>query len=71
MSPVYLWIAYGTVPLGSLFGKLPGVGAGLRPTLWVCAFGLWSAALFVACSPLRAMRDIPGIPTRAEGHFSR
>ncbi|MFE7527952.1 MFS transporter [Kitasatospora sp. NPDC057542] len=68
VSSVYLWICYGVVPLGSLFGGSLGATAGLRTTMWVCTFGMWSAALFVVFSPLRTMRDIPGIPTKVEGH---
>lgn len=70
VSSVYLWISYGTVPIGSLFGGLLGSTAGLRPTMWVCALGLWSAAPFVVFSPLRRMRDVPGIPTKVEEQFS-
>ncbi|MEU8774464.1 MFS transporter [Streptomyces sp. NPDC048606] len=66
VSSVYLWISYGAVPLGSLLGGTLGATLGLRPTLWLCALGLWSAALFVVFSPLRAMRDTPGIPTEVE-----
>lgn len=59
MSAVHLWISYGVVPLGSLFGGVLGTAAGLRPTLWVCALGMWSASLFVVFSPLRRLRDVP------------
>ncbi|MGW1195512.1 MFS transporter [Streptomyces sp. NPDC002536] len=59
VSAVYLWISYGVIPLGSLFGGVLGATAGLRPTLWVCALGMWSASLFVVFSPLRRLRDIP------------
>lgn len=59
VSAVYLWIAYGVIPLGSLFGGLLATYAGLRPALWVCAAGMWSASLFVVFSPLRKTRDIP------------
>lgn len=64
VSSVYLWIAYGVVPLGSLFGGALATGAGLRTALWVCVLGMWSASLFVVFSPLRKMRDVP-IPDRA------
>ncbi|AUG77455.1 MFS transporter [Kitasatospora sp. MMS16-BH015] len=59
VNAVYLWIAYGVIPLGSLFGGTLGALAGLRPALLVCALGMWSACLFVVFSPLRTMRDIP------------
>jgi hypothetical protein len=59
VSSVYLWIAYGVVPFGSLFGGAVGVALGLRPALWICVLGMWSASLFVLFSPLRRMRDAP------------
>ncbi|MEU8891557.1 MFS transporter [Streptomyces sp. NPDC048442] len=59
VGAVYLWIAYGVIPLGALFGGTLATGVGLRATLWVCATGMWSAALFVVFSPLRKMRDVP------------
>ncbi|MEU3712766.1 MFS transporter [Streptomyces catenulae] len=66
VGAVYLWIAYGVIPLGSLFGGALATGAGLRPTLWICALGMWSAALFVVLSPLRTLRDVPaGRPVAA------
>ncbi|WP_405747753.1 MFS transporter [Streptomyces sp. NBC_01525] len=48
--------------IGSVGGLLAGAlatRAGLRPTLWICALGMWSAALFVVFSPLRSLRDVP------------
>ncbi|MEV7780028.1 MFS transporter [Kitasatospora sp. NPDC088351] len=64
VSAVYLWIAYGVIPLGSLFGGALGASIGLRPTLLVCVLGMWSASLFVVFSPLRTMRDVP-VPVTA------
>ena len=55
----YLWICYGVIPLGALFGGTLGTVFGLRATLWVCAFGMWSASLSVYFSPLRRLRDVP------------
>lgn len=59
VSAVYLWFSFGVIPFGSLLGGVLGSAVGLRPTLWVCAVGMWSAALFVVFSPLRRVRDIP------------
>ncbi|MGN9914918.1 MFS transporter [Micromonospora palomenae] len=55
----FLWICFGVVPLGALFGGTLGSQWGLRPALVVTTLGMWSAALFVVCSPLRRMRDLP------------
>ncbi|MFF4852663.1 hypothetical protein [Streptomyces sp. NPDC001194] len=54
MSAVCLWICYGVIPLGSLFGGTLATAAGLEPTLWVCVTGMWSAALFVVFSSATA-----------------
>ncbi|MEV4478604.1 MFS transporter [Micromonospora coxensis] len=59
VTAAFLWICFGAVPLGALFGGTLGSGWGLRPALVVCALGTWSAALWVVCSPLRTMRDLP------------
>ncbi|WP_037569940.1 MFS transporter [Phaeacidiphilus oryzae] len=70
VNAVYLWIAYGVIPLGSLTGGVLATAIGLRAALWVCALGMWSGALFVVFSPLRRMRDTPlaaaaGVPEPA------
>ncbi|MEU7168248.1 MFS transporter [Streptomyces morookaense] len=59
VNAVYLWVSYGVIPFGSLFGGMLGTAAGLKPTLWVCVLGMWSASLFVVFSPLRRLRDVP------------
>lgn len=33
--------------------------AGIRPALLVSTLGMWGAGLFVVCSPLRGMRELP------------
>ncbi|MGW0207539.1 MFS transporter [Streptomyces sp. NPDC003233] len=53
----FVWVCYGVIPLGALFGGGLGTGIGLRPALWVCVLGMWSACLFVIFSPLRRLRD--------------
>ncbi|MFE5791330.1 MFS transporter [Streptomyces sp. NPDC056503] len=55
----FLWICYGVIPLGALFGGAMAAWFGLRTALLVSVLGMWSAALFVVFSPLRRMRDLP------------
>lgn len=59
MNASNLWVCFGVIPLGALFGGTLGTWIGLRTTLLVCALGVWAACLFVLCSPLRRMRDAP------------
>ncbi|MCM0675802.1 MFS transporter [Micromonospora phytophila] len=59
VNAAFLWVCFGVIPLGALFGGALGTQLGLRPALWICVLGTWSAALFVVCSPLRRMRDMP------------
>ncbi|MEW9513651.1 MFS transporter [Streptomyces bacillaris] len=55
----FLWISYGVIPVGALFGGALATWLGLRAALLICVLGMWSAALFVVFSPLRRMRDLP------------
>ncbi|PWU44106.1 MFS transporter [Micromonospora globispora] len=59
VNAAFLWICFGVIPLGALLGGALGSQLGLRPALWICVLGTWSASLFVVCSPLRRMRDFP------------
>ncbi|MFC6017176.1 MFS transporter [Plantactinospora solaniradicis] len=61
VNAAFLWVCYGVIPLGALFGGALGAQLGLRPALWICVIGTWSAALFVLFSPLRKMRDMPAV----------
>ncbi|MFF1779381.1 MFS transporter [Streptomyces virginiae] len=59
VNAAFMWICLGVLPLGALTGGLLGSWLGLRPALWICVLGAWSAAVFVLLSPLRTMRDMP------------
>ncbi|MGK5675438.1 MFS transporter [Micromonospora sp. URMC 106] len=59
VNAAFLWVCFGVIPLGALTGGTLASQLGLRPALWICVLGTWSAALFVVCSPLRRMRDMP------------
>jgi len=58
VNAAFLWICFGVIPIGALVGGTLGGQLGLRPALWICVLGTWSAALFVVFSPLRKMRDL-------------
>jgi predicted MFS family arabinose efflux permease len=58
----YRFVAWGTVPLGALLGGALGDTAGLRPTLFVAAAGMFCAALWIVFSPIRRTREIPQSP---------
>ncbi|MFG3704939.1 hypothetical protein ACGF7U_09445 [Micromonospora sp. NPDC047670] len=59
VNAAFLWVCFGVIPLGALTGGTLASQLGLRPALWICVLGTWSAALFVVCSPLRRIRDMP------------
>ncbi|AGZ42069.1 MFS transporter [Actinoplanes friuliensis] len=62
----FLWISYGSIPLGALAGGALGSAFGLRPALLIAVLGMWSASLFVVFSPLRGLRDFPAAATRSD-----
>ncbi|MFI6448452.1 MFS transporter [Kitasatospora sp. NPDC050543] len=53
------FIAWGPLPLGALIGGYLGDAVGLRTTLWVTAAGFLLALLWVAFSPVPALKDFP------------
>lgn len=52
-------IVWGALPLGGLLGGLLGEWIGIRGTVWVSVSGMILAVLWVICSPLRSLRDLP------------
>ncbi|OLR95204.1 MFS transporter [Actinokineospora bangkokensis] len=62
MNASIRFVVWGTLPLGSLAGGLIGEWAGVRTALWVGVGGTVLSALWVVCSPLRRMRDVPNAP---------
>jgi predicted MFS family arabinose efflux permease len=53
-------VATGTVlPVGALLGGVLAGTLGLRGTLWLTGVMMCSASLWLICSPLRWLRDIP------------
>jgi predicted MFS family arabinose efflux permease len=59
MNASVRFVVWGTIPLGGLTGGLLGEWLGLRGTIWAACLLMSVAALWVVCSPLRHLRDIP------------
>jgi predicted MFS family arabinose efflux permease len=59
MNASVRFVVWGAVPLGGLIGGGFGEWFGLAATLWIGVAGGLSATLWVICSPLRTMRDLP------------
>ena len=53
------WITWGTLPLGGVVAGVSGTVLGVRQTLWIAVAGGCASGLWLFCSPLRGMRDIP------------
>lgn len=58
----FRFLAWGAIPIGSLIGGLLGTVLGLRITLFIGAFGLIAAPVWVLWSPLRRLRALPEAP---------
>ena len=65
MNATMRFLVWGTLPLGGFLGGVLGAAIGVRPTLLVAASGCALAFLFVFCSPLRRMRELPTLLTSA------
>lgn len=59
MNASVRFAVWGTLPLGGLAGGVLGTLIGVHATLWVGSIGMTLAPLFVLCSPLRKLRDLP------------
>ncbi|WP_086838137.1 MFS transporter [Amycolatopsis kentuckyensis] len=59
MNASVRFVVWGVIPLGGLLGGGLGEGLGLRGAMWVAVIGEAAAVLWVVCSPLRHMRDLP------------
>jgi len=62
MNASVRFVVWGTIPLGGLAGGALGEWIGLRETVWVTAVLSSLAVLWLVCSPLRHLRDIPATP---------
>ncbi|WP_406278982.1 MFS transporter [Embleya sp. NBC_00896] len=69
MTASMQFINYGTIPLGAVLAGTLGSTIGVRPTVWVMAAAIPSAALILLFSPVARHRDLPttreaGVDTR-------
>jgi len=55
-------VNYGIRPIGAVLGGWLGTLAGLQPAIWVGAAGGLTGFVWVLCSPLARMRDLPEPP---------
>jgi MFS family permease len=61
MNATMRFLVWGTLPIGSLIGGALGGAIGLRPTLFVSAFGGLLAPLWTLFSPVRSLREQPAL----------
>jgi MFS family permease len=60
MNATMRFLVWGVMPVGSVLGGVTGSLFGLRPTLWIAGAGALAGALWLVCSPLLHLRDMPG-----------
>ena len=59
MTATIRFLNIGTMPLGMLLGGALGSFVGLRPAIWICAAGLFLAALRYGLSSTRRLIELP------------
>ncbi|EHR51948.1 arabinose efflux permease family protein [Saccharomonospora marina XMU15] len=59
MNASVRFVVWGVLPVGGLLGGVLGEWLGVRATVWITSVALAAAVLWVLCSPLRLLRDIP------------
>lgn len=59
MNATMRFVVWGTMPIGAVLGGALGSRLGLRPTLYIGAFGLMTAFVPVLWSPVRRLREMP------------
>jgi MFS family permease len=59
------WINWSVLPVASIIGGLIATAIGLRPTIVIGALIGMLGVVFIALSPLRSVREMPGIDERA------
>jgi hypothetical protein len=67
MHATYRTLTYGTIPVGALLGGAIGEAFGLHAALLVGAVGIATAPIWVALSPVRAIRTIADVAVTPGG----
>ncbi|TCP55178.1 putative MFS family arabinose efflux permease [Tamaricihabitans halophyticus] len=63
MTATMRFVIWGVLPIGALLGGVVGEWLGVRPAIWISTGGSILSVLWVLCSPLRRMRDVPADAT--------
>ncbi|MFI6585743.1 MFS transporter [Embleya sp. NPDC050493] len=72
MTASMQFVNYGTIPLGAVLAGGLGSTIGVRPTIWVMAAAIPSAALILLFSPVARHRDLPTTGAdRVDAHVVR
>lgn len=59
MNATVRFMFRGAMPVGAALGAVMAAWLGVRGALWFAALGTSASALWLVCSPLRTMRDLP------------
>jgi predicted MFS family arabinose efflux permease len=59
MTASVRFIIWSLVPIGAILGGILGETLGLKAALWVGAVGNLLSFLWVFCSPVRRLRELP------------
>jgi MFS family permease len=65
MASTSMFVTWGLIPLGALFGGLLGEVLGTRTALWIIAFGFLAPFAFAVISPLRRVSRLEDLPVAA------
>lgn len=61
MTASFRFIIWSTAPVGAMLGGTLGESFGLQAALWIGAVGSSLAFLWVFCSPVRTLREMPSL----------
>lgn len=62
MNASIRFFVWGVMPIGALLSGAAATAFGIKPVLWICAFGVLLSSVFVVVSPLSRMKKLPDAP---------